>query len=211
MSGRRERQKQDREARILRVAAQLFAAKGYAGTSLQQIAERAHLAVGTIYNYFPSKPEIILAVVEGDTAAGLRAGEQVLKRPPSDPVKAVQVLLEKVIAPFAAHDRALWRELVGAALSDRVIGGGFFASDVRVIALLAALLRELQARGDVRADLDADRAAVALYGVFFAWFMAYLASDALTLDTVRAELRTGVRLVMHGLLERAPNEGEETS
>lgn len=203
MAGRRERQKREREARVLRAASALFARRGYERTTLQDIARRSRLAVGTIYNYFRSKPEILLALVQRDTLAGQRAGEAVLKDPPADPVAAVQELLGRASEPFARHDRNLWRELTAAALRDPEVSAGFFAADLRLIGLVAALLRELQARGDLRRDLDAGRGAICLYGIFFSWYMAHLTSDAVSHDTFRAELRAGVALAMNGYLARA--------
>jgi AcrR family transcriptional regulator len=203
MAGRRESQKKEREARVLRAASVLFARRGFERTSMQDIARRSRLAVGTIYNYFRSKPEIILALVQRDTLAGLHAGEAVLKHPPRDPVAAVQDLLERAVEPFARHDRNLWRELTSAALKDPELTASFFAADVRLIALVAALLRELRARGDLREDLDPDRGAVCLYGIFFSWYMAHLTNEAISHEMLRAELRAGVALVMNGYLERA--------
>jgi AcrR family transcriptional regulator len=204
MAGRRERQKRQREARILRAAAALFASRGFERTSMQDIARRSRLAVGTIYNYFRSKPELILALVQRDTHAGLQAGEAVLKHPPSDPVAAVQELLARAVEPFARHDRNLWRELTAAALKDPELRSGFFAADLRLIGLVAALLGELRARGELRRDLDTGRGAVCLYGIFFSWYMAHLNSEAIDHETFRAELRAGVALAMNGYLERAP-------
>ena len=206
MSGRRESQKREREARVLRAASVLFAKQGFERTTMQDIARRSGLAVGTIYNYFSSKPEIILALIQRDTGAGLQAGEAVLKDPPRDPVAAVQMLLERVVEPFARHDRNLWRELTAAALKDPDLSQSFFAADVRLIALVAALLRELRARGDVRQDLDPGRGAICLYGIFFSWWIAHLTNEEIDLERFRAELREGASLVMTGYLERAPGE-----
>ena len=206
MVGRRQRQKQQREARILRAAELLFARRGFADTGMQDIATRARLAVGTLYNYFASKPEILLAIVERDTAEGLSAGEEVLKHPPRDPVVAVQVLLERAVSPYGRHDRALWRELLGAAMADPTLGRGVFAADVRLIGLLASLLRELSSRGDLRRDFDPGRAAITLYGAFFVWFMAYIANEAVELSDIRAEMEKSVDLIMKGFLERAPTQ-----
>lgn len=48
---------------LLEAALQQFAANGYHGTSMRQIAETANLAVGGIYNHFASKEEILKAVI----------------------------------------------------------------------------------------------------------------------------------------------------
>jgi AcrR family transcriptional regulator len=44
-------------------AVELFIEQGYHATSMRQIAERAGLALGGIYNHFPSKEEIFEAIV----------------------------------------------------------------------------------------------------------------------------------------------------
>ena len=109
MTGLRQRQAHGREARILRAAEALFGRKGYARTSMQDIAKRSKLAVGTLYNYFPRKPEILLAIVDRDTALSLSDGEAIVKDLPPDPTVAVEQLLEKSLAPYVRHDHVLWR------------------------------------------------------------------------------------------------------
>ena len=80
MSGRREQQKRSREGRILRAAARHFAARGYAATAMEDVAESAGLAVGTLYNYFRSKPELLLAILHRETEELLRAAERHAER-----------------------------------------------------------------------------------------------------------------------------------
>ncbi|HEX9616786.1 MAG TPA: TetR/AcrR family transcriptional regulator [Anaerolineales bacterium] len=50
-------------AEITLAAHQLFLERGYHGTSMRQIAQAAGVALGGIYNHFPSKEEIFLAVL----------------------------------------------------------------------------------------------------------------------------------------------------
>ena len=66
MSGRRPNRREvaaaETRREILRAARQLFAAHGYAGTSLQQIAEESGVAVQTIYSSVGSKAALVLAL-----------------------------------------------------------------------------------------------------------------------------------------------------
>jgi AcrR family transcriptional regulator len=69
--------KQPRQARsratvhaILRAAAQVFAARGYAGTTTNHIAARAGVSIGSLYEYFPSKDAILVALLEEHLAEG---------------------------------------------------------------------------------------------------------------------------------------------
>ncbi|MCF8471357.1 MAG: TetR/AcrR family transcriptional regulator [Sphingomonadaceae bacterium] len=49
--------------RVLKTAAQVFAEKGYAGTTMRVVAERAGLQAGSLYYHYRSKEELIEAVL----------------------------------------------------------------------------------------------------------------------------------------------------
>lgn len=49
---------------ILAGAKQVFLELGYEGTSVEEIARRAKVSKGTLYNYFPDKRTLFVAVVE---------------------------------------------------------------------------------------------------------------------------------------------------
>lgn len=59
---RKQREMQQREAQILAVARELFVAEGYHGLSMERIAAELEYAKGTIYNHFPNKEEIMIAL-----------------------------------------------------------------------------------------------------------------------------------------------------
>jgi AcrR family transcriptional regulator len=55
---RREREKRRLREEVIRAAAELFSARSYDDTSVHQIAEKAEVSVGTIYNLFEGKDSI---------------------------------------------------------------------------------------------------------------------------------------------------------
>jgi AcrR family transcriptional regulator len=57
--GLRERKKQRTRQTILTAALELFSERGYANTTLEDIAEAAEVSTGTLFAYFPSKDEIL--------------------------------------------------------------------------------------------------------------------------------------------------------
>ena len=63
--GRRERKKIASRKAILAAAKQEFVRQGYKETSIADIMERADLGVGTFYNYFSSKEEILMSLLMG--------------------------------------------------------------------------------------------------------------------------------------------------
>jgi AcrR family transcriptional regulator len=51
--------REEKRAAILAAALSLFADKGFHGSNVPQIAERAGISVGTLYHYFPSKEAVV--------------------------------------------------------------------------------------------------------------------------------------------------------
>ncbi len=61
---RKQQERQARRRRIQRAARTVFAEKGYAKTSIEQIAREASLSVGAIYLYFRSKEDLYVSLLE---------------------------------------------------------------------------------------------------------------------------------------------------
>src|SRR5262245_27246379 len=69
---RRERQAQETRRDILDAALRLFAARGYAGTAIADIATEAGVAVPTVYASVGSKPLLLRRLLEAiDLEAGV--------------------------------------------------------------------------------------------------------------------------------------------
>lgn len=54
----------DREERIRQAAIRVFSREGFHRARMETIAREAGVAVGTIYNYFPSKKDILVSMFE---------------------------------------------------------------------------------------------------------------------------------------------------
>ena len=65
-SFRWQRRKESRPQEIIESAFTLFTAKGFSATSMDEIAHKAVISKGSIYNYFNSKEAIFKAVVTND-------------------------------------------------------------------------------------------------------------------------------------------------
>lgn len=55
---------QETRGRLMEAAAEEFARYGYDKANVNQIAESAGFAIGTVYNYFPSKRDLMLAFID---------------------------------------------------------------------------------------------------------------------------------------------------
>ncbi|HEY6419844.1 MAG TPA: TetR/AcrR family transcriptional regulator [Candidatus Binataceae bacterium] len=202
--GFRDRQKQDRECRIVAAARKLFARKSYAETAMEDVAERAGLAVGTIYNYFPSKSALLFAIIRGETESVLARGRKILDDPTRDPVAAVSALTGIFLDDFTREDRRLWRELFGAAIAEpSTVGQRLFEADAHLVSQLETLLERYRSNGVLASDTEPMPVATVLYSVCFTWLTAYLMNDAISAEMVRNEIYRGTTIVLRGLFPRA--------
>ena len=71
----------NRREDLLRICARLFRAKGFDGTTIRDISAAAGMHSGSPFYHFPSKQEMLLAVMEQGLAEGLRRTEAVLAEP----------------------------------------------------------------------------------------------------------------------------------
>lgn len=71
---KRARRKEARPSEIVAAALDVFAEKGFAGTKTDDIALRAGISKGTLYLYFPSKEDLLKAVVQDNIVALVNEG-----------------------------------------------------------------------------------------------------------------------------------------
>jgi TetR/AcrR family fatty acid metabolism transcriptional regulator len=116
-TSRRERRYARRRQEILAAAAHVFAEKGYRDSKISEIARALDIADGTIYNYFASKRDILMAIMDK-----ARTDARVLEPNPA----ALRTRADLVSALVAAYDALLdhlpfMRTLLVEAWSDDAI------------------------------------------------------------------------------------------
>ncbi len=153
VEGRRERKKRELRDRIYHTARDLFLANGVGTTTVEQIAAAADVAPATFFNHFQSKDRL-LREMTGEVFERLEALiDTQLRRPGPTRTRIArfvdQATTEIEAAQGLAHDVLL--ELIRSGGSP----GELVPYLPRVHGPFTEILREGQARGDVRADLDA--------------------------------------------------------
>jgi len=72
----RQRRKDERPQELLDAALELFVEKGFAATRSEEVAARAGVSKGTLYLYFPSKEELLKAVIRERLSSQIAAGAE---------------------------------------------------------------------------------------------------------------------------------------
>ncbi|WP_243224588.1 TetR/AcrR family transcriptional regulator [Microbacterium sp. CIAB417] len=161
MTGRRDRNMQEKRTRILEAAAALFEEHGFAAVTTQQISDRADVAAGTLFRYASSKGELLLMVYNERYRAVIDEGA-LYAASASDPEQAVLSFVGPVIEWAAGHPEnstAYQRELMFGAPTER-----FRAEGLSLVADFEDRIAELLA-GSAGRDPAAAAAAGAVFAV----------------------------------------------
>jgi AcrR family transcriptional regulator len=160
--------KELKRERLVTAAAQVFAARGYRNATMDEIAQAAGTAKGTLYLYFKDKEALFYAVFEWLTTQTL-ARDSTVSREEAPALQRLYALAEAA-ARFMAENREwfpLTLEVWAAAGSTE--SRERFATALREMyaqyrVVIADIIRTGQQRGELRADLDADALAAVLIG-----------------------------------------------
>ena len=203
---RRERKKEETKRRIFEAAIKLFNEKGFDAATVDEIAERADVAKGTFFNYFPRK-EAVLEYLSGEW---LELAE--------DQAAAVHLpAAERIINLFAAaagsygENRELTRLVVRSSMQQMCCPEPEGACD-RLDQLFEDIFRDGVARGEFRADVEPHSAFGVCASVFLGTLLWWVGTADGRLDPAARDVslpdavRHQLSVVFDGL--RAPRVAE---
>lgn len=204
MSGLRERQKALRHDRILESAARLFREHGYETVKMEAIAAAAEVAIGTIYNYYQNKGDLLVAIVSLEVEEVLRLGEQVIASPPGDAEAAVDALIGGYVAHSLHYlSKEMWRQAVAISTTqpNSPFGETYAALDVALACQTRILLEKLQDLGLLSRQADASRIGEVIFNNTNMNFMTFVKSEEMTMDQLRQQLRCQHAAILQGWLQ----------
>ena len=187
---------------ILDAAEGVFAERGFHGARIQDIAERARIGVGTVYNHFSQKDEVLSALLE-ERVEGLLARVRSDGTDPTGFRARLEARVARMLAYVEQH-RAFF-----AIANEHGLFAGAVAPGARTSArnlhqmatfrsVFHAIVEEGVASGDLE-PLDAEALARFLGGTMRAFVLSSLAQNA---TDSRDQARMTVDLFLHGAARR---------
>ena len=166
---RREDLRIERRQAILDAAMKVFAQRGYAAATIREIAREASIAQGTIYLYFPSKREILLAVYRSMILESL---EEFMARPEKgDDRTFLKSLLVDRIRRFRQNARAVRFAFTELPFHDELRERFYREIALEQLERIKAFLKERAAQGKFR-PLRTELAARAFQGMYVIFALA---------------------------------------
>ena len=140
------------EQNIRQVAQTLFAQKGYENTTTREISECAEVAEGTVFKYFPTKLDILSAVMH-DFFVRLQATTEAAVNSEADAYQQLRAFA-RVYLRVAAEEWHLARIIVqyGRYGHDEAFMTQFAKYNREYVAILTRILETLRKTGRIRAS-----------------------------------------------------------
>lgn len=178
LPSRRERRRLEIRLRIVDTAFLLFETQGYEATTVTEIAERADIAYGTLFQHFPSKLDLLREVSGRALGRLFENVEEVSKR--SGTFAERLVMLFETTAENAESMGPQTRELISAMLA-LSIPETADADDRRIRLAFRKFLDEGLAASEVREDEDIDTLLEVIVGVWYSLFLSWVRIDGFPL------------------------------
>lgn len=159
----RSRQGADKRKLILDSAIKVFADKGYHGTRISDIARQAEIAYGLVYHYFKNKEDILDAIFFERWGGFIEAVEAVARN--GRPLEARLLAIAEIILS-SYRERSEWVKVLVFEIqrSQRFADPSRVKAVGQLTSAIAGMLREGQANGELRQDLDPDLACYIFIG-----------------------------------------------
>ena len=199
MAGLRQRQKTDRDHRIVEAAARLFREFGYEGVKIETIAEQAGVSVGTIYNYYQNKGDVLVAVVSLEVNEVIAAGEAVVADPPREPASAVNALFG-IYLRHSLHylSKEMWRAAMSIATlhPESPLGRHYSNLDEDLCQQVCRLLEKLRQQGSLGGLVESRLAGRILFNNMNMMFSNFIKDDEAELEAVIQSVREQTDLIV---------------
>ena len=195
---RRERRRLEMRSRILEAALQRFREAGYEGTTVAEICEAADVAYGTFFNHFPTKLDLLRAIVDESLLELALRVEGLAKAP--GPTREKLGPLFELLTRSAREFGPGQRDLVGQMVA---LGHQELPADRerRLHAIFRGFLEAGVARGDLRAD-ELDGLTEIVLGSYTSLMLGWVHFDDYP---VGARAQTAARL-LERILAHPPEE-----
>lgn len=212
--GLRERNRRKKIDSILDAALAVFRKMGFDGATIEDVAGRAEVSVGTIYGYFSTKENLLLALVTRHRFAGAARRRPLVEAPHADVAEAIARYEESVLdASLRTFDRPLWKHVQSAWMLQGQAGMGKLMSEMerRLPVERAALLQGFIDRGEVVAGAPVAEIAEMLHAIGLLHWERFLADEYRTIDEAKRAIRRQIALIVEPIRRRKDKPGERNA
>lgn len=175
--------KAQRRNQIVQAAAAVFSKTGFVQSTISEIAEKAGIGKGTVYEYFSSKDELFFAVFEDTWRSATQRAVVSIAALGQSAAQRLQAMNEAILGDWRQMIESFplvmefWSATASPRTKDR-FKNAFKQAYTDFRQMVGALIQDGIAHGEFKAEIDAPALAAALVGAWDALFLqAWFDSD----------------------------------
>jgi AcrR family transcriptional regulator len=198
-TGLRQRKKENRRKEILEIATELFREHGYPSTSMEAIARGADISPNTIYNYYRTKGQLLIAMIAASDQLFLakRSAQDVQ---PHNAIEFMFGFLEALAKHSLAEiDKNTWKHAIAQTMvreeSDD-ISKDIRNINKRLVEVIEEAITMLKTQGYLRPSAKPESLASMLFDFHRILFIRLIVDESIRWRSYRETLR---RYVVAGL------------
>jgi AcrR family transcriptional regulator len=198
-------QKQERRQAVLAAAKALIAANGYDETTIEEIAAAAGLSTPTVYNYFGTKLDLLLALYLEDREIALEKVARIVEKGWKDPLDFFLAMLDADLheeVDVVSH--ALWRQIAAAEATQNE--GRHYATfkgiNDRHIAAITAAIRKMVEEGLLVPDTDLKALAELFHHLSEGFYRKVIATTDTRFAAFRGDAKRQLKIMLAGIRAR---------
>lgn len=202
MIGLRAKNKADRRDRILHAATRQFRESGYEATRIEAIAAEAEVSIGTIYNYYENKGDLLVAIVSMEVNEVLDAGQRVIDSAPTHVTQAVNTLIATYIDHSLVYlSKDMWRQAMAISTQQpgSPFGRTYAALDRALTKQTCALIAKLRDLGAVRAEVDVRGVGEMIFNNTNMMFIEFVKNETMAINQLRTAIRRQNRTLLNAI------------
>lgn len=196
--GKREEKKKELRSRIISAAKVVFEENGFEATSIEKIAERAGVGLGTAYNYFDSKEELYLLAMAENIVEKFEMPDIESSR-----VDAVQLTVDivlKQIRPIGKINKGIMKTAVPILLKSMRKDSAFIKESMKIDFMFMDRIRELFTALKAGKRLDesfkTDVAVDLVFSAVLYQLLYYLYIDEMSFEQMCEKIREDVSFIV---------------
>ncbi|TYQ16735.1 UNVERIFIED_CONTAM: TetR family transcriptional regulator [Acetivibrio alkalicellulosi] len=195
-----EKKKEQTRKKILKSAIRLFEESGYQKTTIEQIAAEAQVGVGTLYNYFSSKVELLFSIIETDTYKYVEDLNKAIAN--SKGVKeSIYEFYEIYLNSFSNYGKKVWSEVFGEAFLRQLnLAKMINTIDKHFIDKLKELLFFFQKSSMIKENIDVINVTSVLYSLLGYNIILYISDNEISQMMLRESLKSQIDVVINSLI-----------
>lgn len=196
LSGLREQKKKRTQMNIIEQASILFQLHGYERTTMQDVANACELGVGTLYNYYTSKSDLLMAILGVGIDSNMDEYLRIIQDETITGMTKAHNLINLFSKNIFTHPKVILRETIRLVISNKgdgpSVASSLISADTHFLRMIKGCFESEIANGRLSESFQLTEAIAILYGVLRSETLSYIMSDETSEEEVMARIKRHV-------------------